>query len=509
MRILWYSSDERTKQAMDAKLSRQGHLVRCAETPEIPLEGEELVLLQLPPDIDESVVLVHEFRRRTGDRTPLVVLGAWQREAEIAPLLAAGADDYIVFPCEPEAIALRLAVADHQARKHSAGSEQKRLEERMARTSKTESLATLAGSLAHDFNNLLAAILGNAELAMMDALPQSPVRYCLEQIDKTSRRAAELAHQMLIYAGRGANDSEFSAVNLNELVQEMAELLRISIPKSCAIQYYFSRPLPLICGEPSQLRQVVMNLLINAGEAMGERGGSTFVRTGAIEEDGLATGVSLQVRDTGCGMSAEVRARIFDPFFTTKKSGRGLGLAAVQGIVRAHQGKIEVESQPGQGSTFHIVFPVYRGAEHPPARTHELEVDWHGTGNVLLVDDDDAVREAAQRLLKRAGYTVVEARSGSAGIEAVRKFGGVIQAVVLDINMPGLDGYAVCQAIRALRPGIRVLIWSGLDPEEVRARLMELGDSLQVIEKPSHMRDIAVALKRLLAQPQSERESVA
>jgi nitrogen-specific signal transduction histidine kinase/ActR/RegA family two-component response regulator len=406
-------------------------------------------------------------------------------------------------------IAVRLAVAEQQACKHSAACEQKRLEERVASASKTESVATLAGSLAHDFNNLLAAILGNTELALLDALPQSPVRYCLDQIDKTSRRAAELAHQMLTYTGRGSNGSEFSGVNLNELVQEMAELLRISIPKSCAIKYYFSRPLPLICGEASQLRQVVMNLLINAGEAMGGRGGTIHVRTGTIEEDGLPQEVTLEVRDTGSGMTPEIRARIFDPFFTTKKSGRGLGLAAVQGIVRAHQGTIEVESQPGKGSTFRIVFPVYRGAEHAPGRAHEMEVDWHGTGNVLLVDDDDAVREAAQRLLKKAGYTVLEARSGSAGIEAMRKFGGVIHAAVLDINMPGMDGYAVYEAIRALRPDIQVLMWSGLEPEGVRARLKELGDDLQVIEKPSHMRDIAVALKRLLAPPESEQKSVA
>jgi CheY-like chemotaxis protein len=300
-----------------------------------------------------------------------------------------------------------------------------------------------------------------------------------------------------------------SGVNLNELVQEMAELLRISIPKSCAIRYYFSRPLPPICGQPSQLRQVVMNLLINAGEAMGKDGGTILVRTGTIEEDGLPAGVTLEVRDTGSGMSAEVRARIFDPFFTTKKSGRGLGLAAVQGIVRDHRGKIEVESQPEQGSTFRILFPVYRGAEHVSGRPHEVEVDWHGTGNVLLIDDDDAVREAAQRLLRKAGYTVLEARSGSEGIEAVRRFGGVVHAAVLDINMPGMDGYAVYKAMRAVRPDIRVLIWSGLEPEGVRARLKELGHDLEVIEKPSHMRDIAVALKRLLAPPEAERESVA
>lgn len=494
---------------MTAKLSQLGHLVRCAETPELPLEGEDLVLLQLPPDIDESIVLVREFRRRASDSTPLVALGVWQGAAEIAPILDCGADDYLPCPCEPEAVALRLAVAAHLVRKHSAANEQKRLEERVALTSKTESLATLAGSLAHDFNNLLAAILGNAELALLDVSPQSPVRYCLEQIDKTSRRAAELARQMLTYAVRASDDSRFSGINLNELVQEMAELLRISIPKSCAIRYYFSRPLPLICGEPSQLRQVVMNLLINAGEAMGERGGTTIVRTGTIEEDGLPTGVTLEVRDTGLGMTPEIRAHIFDPFFTTKKSGRGLGLAAVQGIVRGHRGKIEVESQAGQGSTFRILFPVYRGTEHVSGRPPEIEVDWHGSGNVLLIDDDDAVREAAQRLLKKAGYTVLEARSGNEGIESIRRFGGVVHAAVLDINMPGMDGFAVYKAMSAVRPDIRVLIWSGLEPEGVRARLKELGHDLEVIEKPSHMRDIAVALKRLLAPPEAEEQSVA
>jgi CheY-like chemotaxis protein/two-component sensor histidine kinase len=318
------------------------------------------------------------------------------------------------------------------------------------------------------------------------------VRYCLDQIDKTSRRAAELARQMLTYAGRASNGSELSGVNMNELVQEMAELLRITIPKSCAIRYYFSRPLPLICGDPSQLRQVVMNLLINAGEAMGKDGGTILVRTGTVEEDGLSTGVTLEVRDTGSGMSAEIRARIFDPFFTTKKSGRGLGLAAVQGIVRSHQGKIEVESEPEKGSTFRILFPVYRGAEHATGQPPEIEVDWHGSGNVLLIDDDDAVREAAQRLLKKAGYTVLEARSGSEGIESVRRFGGIVHAAVLD-----------------MRPGIRVLIWSGLDPDGVRARLKELALDIEVIEKPSRMRDIAVALKRLLAPSETEQQSVA
>ena len=172
--------------------------MRCAETPETPLDGEELILLELPPVIEESVVLVREFRRRAGDRTPIVVIGTWLEPVEVEPILANGADDYVAQPSSPEGIALRLVVAANLAKKYAAGAEQKRLEERLAQTSKTESIATLAGSLAHDFNNLLAAILGNTELALIDISPQSPVRYSLEQIDKTSRRASRHTHSDLV-----------------------------------------------------------------------------------------------------------------------------------------------------------------------------------------------------------------------------------------------------------------------------------------------------------------------
>lgn len=509
MRIFWYSGHAATRLALASYLSQQGDVVRCADTPELPLEGEDLILLHLPPIIDEALILIREFRGKASDHVPIVAIGIWTLAQEIAPILENGADDYVLFPCTPESVALRLAVAAHLRQKHSLDAEQKRLDERLAQTSKTESIATLAGGLAHDFNNLLAAILGNTELALIDLSPQSPIRYSLEQIDKTSRRAAELARQMLTFSGRGTNGSKSIAINLNELVQEMAELLRISIPKSCSIRYYFTRPLPLILGDPSQLRQVVMNLLINAAEAMDGRGGTIFVRTGVLEADDEPARLSLEVRDTGTGMTPEVRARIFDPFYTTKNAGRGLGLAAVRGIVTAHNSIIEVDTEPDVGSTFRVLLPIFNGVPAGTTDVLDLDIDWHGFGNVLLIEDEDALRDAARRLLVKAGYTVLEARSGREGIDVIHRFGGVIHAVVVDVNIPGVDGIEVYQAVRSARPDIRLLIWCGVDADGVRERLKAIGSDLEVIEKPSQNYELALALKRLLAPQDSDQQHVA
>jgi two-component system, cell cycle sensor histidine kinase and response regulator CckA len=508
MRVFWYSAQATTRQALVEYLSQHGYDVRCAGTPEIPLDGEALILLDLPPLMDAALVLVREFRRRAGDRTPLIVTGPWRHPDEVAPLLENGADDYLLAPCAPENVAVRLAIAAHQAEKHSAGSEQRRLDERLAQISKTDSIATLAGGLAHDFNNLLSVIMGNTELALIDLSPQSPVRYSLEQIDKTSRRAAELARQMLTFSRRGAKGCEFAGVNLNELVQEMAELLRISIPKSCTIRYYFTRPLPLIWGDPGQLRQVVMNLLLNAAEAMGNDGGAIFVRTGVVETDGVASRLTLEIRDTGSGMPPEVRSRIFDPFFTTKREGRGLGLAAVHSIIEAHKSHIEVSSEPGVGTTFRIVFPVSASAAGCQQDSGS-ELDWRGSGNVLLIENDDAARNAARLLLVKAGYTVLEARGGSEGIETISRIGGVIHAVVADINAPGVDSVAVYQAARRARPGIRLLMLGRADANGVRERLSSLGPELQWIEKPFKDGELAHALRRLLCPTDStQRQAV-
>jgi len=234
---------------------------------------------------------------------------------------------------------------------------------------KLESLTTLANGIAHDFNNLLAAILGNVELALIEAGSSSSLRENLEQVQRASRHAAELIRQLLTYTGRASG--EFRAVSLNELVRDMTELLRVSIGRRASFQLFFGDKLPSFSADPTQIRQIVMNLLINASEAMPEEGGVIIVRTTekriTANEVGryLPAGVvapglhiALEVQDNGCGMDAETRARIFDPFFTTKRKGRGLGLAGVMGIVRAHGGGITVESELGRGSLFRVLFPL-------------------------------------------------------------------------------------------------------------------------------------------------------
>lgn len=436
--------------------------------------------------------------------TPLLVIGSWKSPEDAAELVDAGADDYLASPFEAPDLLLRLRVLEARLQRHTPGWERQLLEERLGDSQKIDTLTTLAGTLAHDFNNILAAILGNAELAMLDLSANEPTRYNLEQIDKASRRAADITRQMLAYSGRSG--SGLRPLNLSDLVEEMAELLRTTISKRCTIHYHFERPLPNIVGDPGQLRQVVMNLLINASEATQGKNGEIHVRTG-LEQHGEETWTTLEIEDNGAGMTPETRERIFDPFFTTKRTGRGLGLAAVQGIVRAHKGEISVDSTPGKGTIFRILLPVCPesvglitgpGLEMP---------DWHGTGSILLIDDEDAVREAARRMLKKAGFEVLEAASGDEGAEMFCRHAASLNAVILDLNMPGLDGFEVYEVIREVRPDMRVIVWSGVDEAAAREKLAKFGTPV-ILEKPTSARELAVTLKRVLSpepepQPQA------
>jgi two-component system, cell cycle sensor histidine kinase and response regulator CckA len=349
-------------------------------------------------------------------------------------------------------------------------------ERRLRESQKLESLGLLAGGVAHDFNNLLVGVIGNASLAQDMLPPDHPASELLERVVKTGEQAAHLTRQMLAYSGKGRFLVE--ALNLSTLIPDMSGLVRPSIPKKIALDLVVTEDLPAIEADRGQIQQVFMNLVLNAAEAIGGSEGLITVRTGVENVDAryirrhpeaaeLHPGdyVYLEVRDTGCGMDETTRAKIFDPFFTTKFAGRGLGLAAVAGIVRGHKGAIVVSSAPGKGSRFVALFPAAEPpVQEPPAasRTDRLR----GVGVILVVDDEQVVRDMAKKALERRGYTVLLADSGLAAIDVLKRHPGTIALIVLDLSMPHMNGEEALPELRKIRPEVRIVISSGYSEAE-------------------------------------------
>ena len=322
----------------------------------------------------------------------------------------------------------------------------RRIEEQLRHTQKLESLGVLAGGVAHDFNNLLTGILGNASLALETLPPRDPTRTMLEEVTKAAERAADLTRQLLAYAGKGR--FVMKTVDLSALVREIDELIQASIPKHVQVREQLVHELPGIDCDPGQVQQIVMNLVMNGAEAIDPAGGTVLVRTFAqmADEDYLSSlspgaaltpgqYVGLEVHDTGQGMDEATLSRIFDPFFTTKFAGRGLGLSAVQGIVQSHKGALKVYSQPGQGTTFQVLFPAsVQPVLAPPA---SVAVPLPGSGVVLIADDEDTVRQIARHTLERYGYKTILAVNGSQAVDLYRCGARDIDLVLLDLTMPG------------------------------------------------------------------------
>jgi CheY-like chemotaxis protein len=326
---------------------------------------------------------------------------------------------------------------------------------------------------------------------------------------KASERAADLTRQMLAYSGKGQFVIE--PVNLSELVTEMTRLLRPSIPSHVSVQFELDPNLRPIMADSGQLQQVVMNLVVNAAEAIGDEPGSIRVRTGMrlvdtqfirreLDSSEIEPGtyVWLEVSDSGCGMDPGTIAKIFDPFFTTKFTGRGLGLAAVSGIVRGHHGAIQVTSRPGQGTKFLVLF---RGAPEAPVEfKHEWrpsENELKGTATILVVDDEDVVLRTARTALERRGYGIVLAESGPAAIDTFRREKDRISLVVLDLSMPGMTGQQTLPHLRAIKPDVQVLVSSGYS--EVEALRVFEGEQLAgFIQKPYTAARLAEKVKAAL-----------
>ncbi|MEO5802653.1 MAG: PAS domain S-box protein [Verrucomicrobiota bacterium] len=375
------------------------------------------------------------------------------------------------------------------------------LERKLLDGQKLESLGVLAGGIAHDFNNLLTGILGNAGLCLMQGSENLSIRPYLQNIETICLQAAELCKQMLAYSGRG----HFVLQNLsfNSLVEEMTQLLRISIAKKVVLKFELADNLPAIEADAAQIRQVLMNLIINASEAIGESG-TIVIRTGVLRADrthlsesylspDLPEGeyVYLEVADSGCGMSAATKAKIFDPFFTTKFTGRGLGLAAVLGIVRGHKGMLKVSSELGRGSTFKLLLPCAESAVPKTAEPDLSSRNWRGSGTILVVDDEESVRLIATRMLELFGFTVMTAADGREGVETFRANQEKISAVILDMTMPHLNGEEAFREIRRIRSDAKVLLVSGYNEQDAIDRFAGRGldGFLQKPFKPDELRD--------------------
>jgi PAS domain S-box-containing protein len=386
---------------------------------------------------------------------------------------------------------------------------QRTMEEAVRQTQKLESLGVLAGGIAHDFNNLLSAIGGNLELARMNLAPQPAASPFLDRIEKILRRASQLTQQMLAYSGKG--HLVVKPLELNHVAEEMPHLLEVSISKRVALVYDLCPGLPLIAADAAQIQQVIMNLVTNASEAIGDRDGTITLRTGTqfladpstvLDSRGwpLDPGlyVTLEVGDTGCGMGEGTLRRLFDPFFTTKFSGRGLGLSAMLGILRGHRAGIRIQSVPGQGSTFTLYFPA-DAAQVAPAPVAERDpAPGSGAGTLLVVDDEADILDATAELLEALGYTALRACDGQEALDLFRQDPAGIDLVLMDLTMPRMDGREALAAMRALDPAVKIILCSGFNEADVTKQIPY--DSLAgFLQKPYSFQAMKDMLQEALA----------
>jgi len=400
-----------------------------------------------------------------------------------------------------------LRVIHDMTERQRLQAEQRQLSEHMQRAHAVQSLAVLAGGVAHDFNNLLTGVLGNAELALLQTRRPDldDVRHCLMEIQEFAQEAADLSRQMLAYAGKSPVATE--AVDVGEVASEALRLVQTTAAARAQIVQEHAADLPPVQGDRMQLRRVLVNLIMNAVEALGERKKTIRISTAtrfvaADELPGLAGDpesapgeyVIVSVRDAGCGMSAELKARIFEPFFSTKVAGRGMGLAATLGIVRAHGGRMSVESSPGEGSTFRVFLP----ASHEPVSRHsrpsQPSVPIRGTGTILVIDDERAVRSTAARMLGEFGYRAIVAESGQDGLRTLTQEASSVRLVMLDLTMPAMDGKDTLEQLRRANIGVPVLLMSGYQQQEVAGLLGRPG-VVGFLQKPIQMEELGRALR--------------
>ncbi len=477
---------------------------------------------------------------RTEDTTrllPIIFVTALQSdEQHMFSGYEAGGVDYITKPFNPKILLakvrifleldrqrqelkwqrdnLELLVAERTSELEQELSERQRaeleksaLEQQLHQNQKLESLGILAGGIAHDFNNILAVIVGYCGLTKIN---YEQAEKNIPEIEKAAERAAELCRQMLAYAGKATLTK--SDVNAQVIVDEMVSMLKATIQQNVIITPNLAADIPVFTGDASQIRQVVMNLIINAAEAIGNVEGEinvslqiTEIKAGQAEMDHLGmnipTGcyICFEVTDNGCGMDDETKRKIFEPFYTTKFTGRGLGMSAVLGIIKAHNGALQLFSQLGQGTTFKTYLPIQAsnkvGEEDQVGSTPELT--WEGSGTILLVEDEDQIRFFAKSMLEMFGFTVLEAVNGKEALELYQKRTTVIRLVLTDMGMPVMDGYALIPALKQLNPKLPIIITSGFGDADVTSRV-GTDNVAGILSKPYRTEQLLEVLKRVI-----------
>jgi PAS domain S-box-containing protein len=381
---------------------------------------------------------------------------------------------------------------------------------------KLESIGVLAGGIAHDFNNLLHVILGNADIALSRLAGRSPARQPLEEVIRATIRAADLTRQMLAYSGKGA--FVVRNLDLSNEVREMATLLRTAISKQATLVWELETDLPAVKADATQIRQIVMNLITNASDALQDPGGTITLRTGVLERSQLNNPnfgsligeaestvdhseemVYLEVHDTGTGMSPDTLRRIFDPFFSTKFSGRGLGLSAVMGIVRSHHGLIRIRTEPGWGTSFQVLFPSVRGTVTKQEKPSAARSEWRGEGTILVVEDEEEVREVAERILQDFGFQTIPAVDGRDALDIMDSRGSEMTAILMDLSMPRMGGQEVLRQLRQRWPDLPVIMMSGYTEESVASQFSDAGPGVTAfLQKPFFAEDLIGVLRRVL-----------
>jgi len=498
----WTHSPEmqrRLREAIDSAAG--GELVRFEATHVASDGSTHVVDFSLKPVKDEQgtvIFLIPEGRDITERKQAEEALKRTHQELEIR-----------VQERTAELAKANTALQNEIIERKSAEEEHRKLEAKMQQAQKLESLGVLAGGIAHDFNNLLTAILGNAELISAKTPSDSPFRKHLKEIISASQSAAELCRQLLAYAGRGR--FVVKPLDLNRVIVETVEMLSVSTSGKSSLTFSLADGLPAVEADPSQIQQVIMNLVTNASESLEERDGTITVSTGVMvsdqgylescrfRDDATIPGryAYLEVTDTGCGMNARTQARMCDPFFTTKFTGRGLGMAAVLGIVRSQKGAIRILSEEGNGTTIRILLPASSKSVDKPSARSLVTATSLSSGTILVVDDEPGVRLVAQCLLELFGFQVVTAANGQEALRLFSLHPMEFQCVLLDLAMPGLGGEGAFHELRRIRPDVRVIISSGYAEQEVCRRFQGL-DVAGFIQKPYRLEALNAKIREVL-----------